>query len=85
MERVEDDNDSDIDTEEIKGQLKTMQDALQRHFGHHKVSERSRTVFQSLISANARFNSNLLFLFMYLWMAVPCSRLWKTQITVEPG
>lgn len=32
-----DEEDSDIDTEEIKGQLKTMQDALQRHFGHHKV------------------------------------------------
>lgn len=31
------DEDSDIDTEEIKGQLKTMQEALQRHFGHHKV------------------------------------------------
>ena len=39
MKRVEDDDDdSDIDTDEIKGQLKTMQDALQRHFGRHKVT-----------------------------------------------
>ena len=39
MNRAEDDDDSDIDTDEIKGQLKTMQDALQRHFGHHKVTK----------------------------------------------
>lgn len=38
-----DEEDSDIDTEEIKGQLKTMQDALQRHFGHHKDVARLRS------------------------------------------
>ena len=40
----DDDEGSDIDTEEIKGQLKTMQDALQRHFGHHKVRAYPRRV-----------------------------------------
>ena len=43
-----DEEDSDIDTEEIKGQLKTMQDALQRHFGHHKVIKRARTTLGAL-------------------------------------
>ncbi|XP_046856981.1 trichohyalin-like [Xenia sp. Carnegie-2017] len=36
MNHCEEDDDSDLDTDEIKGQLRNMQAALQRHFGHHK-------------------------------------------------
>ena len=42
MNHCEEDDDSDLDTDEIKGQLRNMQAALQRHFGHHKVNKTSR-------------------------------------------